>query len=335
MITIPSCNRSIVAAIAIVACTLLTAPSQAQDTRKLESLTVEQAREVVAKKAPPLLDGLGSWLSLDGLTSLSPDVAEVLVEPAGALSLNGLTELSPEAAAVLARHKPLPHFGQADLRLNGLKTLSPAAAEALATHEGMILLHSLEKLDSAPLAKKLTAQWGELRLGITDLSPEIAAELAKNEGVAEDKTRPGVIHRRADRAPSVLRLDNIKSLSPETAEALAKHRGVLVLNGLVSLEPAVAASLAKRTGTLVLNGLQSLSTEAAAALAAFPGELVLKGIPELTPETAAALANHKGRLHLTGLTALSLETRAALKGHANLLLPRPSAAAADTPALRP
>ena len=322
MISMPSCRRAVVAAIAIVACTLFSAPVSGQDTRKLESLTVEQARELVAKKQPLLLDSTGWWMSLDGLKTLSPEVAAVLVEPAGKLSLDGLTELSPETAAVLAKHKPVGEFGSADLRLNGLKTISPAAAEALAAHQGMILLHSLEKLDSLPLAKKLAAQWGELRLGITELSPEIAAELAKNAGVAEDKTRPGVIHRRADRAPSVLRLDNLRSLSPETAEALSKHSGVLVLNGLVSLDPPVATSLAKRTGTLVLNGLPSLSTEAAAAIAEFPGELVLKAITELPPDAAAALSKHKGRLHLTGLTAISPETRAALQSHANVLLPR-------------
>jgi len=313
--------------VAIAACSCLIPAARAEDSSTLTSLTVERAREVIAAKPRVVLHELdGGFVSFDALTSLSPEVAEVLVAFEGQLSFKGLTELSPETAAALAKHKPVGGFGYADLRLNGLKSISAAAAEALATHQGKVLLYGLEKLDSMPLAKKLAAQWGELRLGITDLSPEIAAELAKNAGVAEDKTRPGVIHRRADRAPSVLRLDNLRSLSPETAEALSKHSGVLVLNGLVSLDPPLATSLAKRTGTLVLNGLPSLSTEAAVALAEFSGELVLKGITELPPDAAAALAKHKGRLHLTGLTAISPETRAALQSHANVLLPRSLAA---------
>ena len=285
--------------------------------------------------------GDGGFGSFDALTTLTPEVAEVLVKHEGALSLNGLTELSPEAAAVLAKHAPVKQFGYSDLRLNGLKTISPKAAEALAGHQGKVLLYALEKLDSTPLAQKLARQWGELRLGITELSPPIAAELAKHRGTDEDKTRPGVILRRQDGAASVLRIDNLSSLSPETAEALAAHEGVLVLNGLTSLPPAVAASLAKRTGnsnavrsngssltakrtgTLVLNGLETLSTESAAGLAAFTGELVLKAITELPPDTAAALAKHQGRLHLTGLTKISAETHAALQRHANLLLPLP------------
>jgi len=325
---------------AIAACAL---PSWAlaQDSSKLTTLNVEQAREVMARKPSMVHSGDGGFGSFDALTTLSPEVAEVLVNNDGALSFNGLTELSPETAAVLAKHPPMRQFGYADLRLNGLKTISPEAAEALAAHQGKVLLYSLEKLDSLPLAQKLARQWGELRLAITDLSAPIAAELARHRGTDEDKTRPGVILRRQDGAASVLRIDNLSALSPETAEALAAHEGVLVLNGLTSLPPAVAASLAKRTGnsnavrsngssltakrtgTLVLNGLETLSTESAAALCAFTGELVLKGITELPPETAAALAQHKGRLHLTGLTKISTETHAALQRHANWLLPRP------------
>jgi hypothetical protein len=180
-----------------------------------------------------------------------------------------------------------------------------------------------------------------LRLGITDISPPIAADLARHRGTEEDKTRPGVIFRRQDGAASVLRLDNIESLTPEVAEALANHERALIINGLSSLLPAVATSLAtrvgnsnavrangssvtsKRTSTLVLNGLENLSLESATALAAFTGELVLKPITEVNPDTAAALARHKGRLHLTGLTKLSPGTHTALPAHANILLPRP------------
>jgi hypothetical protein len=303
----------------------------AQDSSKLTSLTVAEARAVLAKKPAPVYSIDGSFANFDALTALTPEVAEVLVKHEGALSFNGLTELSAETAAALAKHAPSKSFGHADLRLNGLKTISAKAAEALAAHQGKVLLYSLEKLDSVPLAQKLARQWGELRLGVRELSPIIAAELAKHRGNEEDKTRPGVVARRMDGAASVLRIDNLASLSPETAEALAAHEGVLVLNDLTSLPPVVAASLAKRVGnrktkrhgTLVLNGLETLSTDSATALAAFTGELVLKGLTELPPDTAAALAKHQGRLHLTGLTKLSPETHAALQSHKNLLLPRP------------
>jgi hypothetical protein len=325
---------------------LLAAPAEAPKkpvdwntaSKTLTSLTLEQAAEWAALKAPPIDNTLdGGWAGLDSLPTVTPEVAEVLVKPERNLSLNGLTELSPELAAVLAKHLPSRIFGAADLRLNGIRSLSPASAEALANHSGKVLLYGLETLDSIPLARKLAAQWGELRLGVKTLSPAIAAELARHRGNEEDRTRPGVVFRRQDGAASILRLDELESLQPETAEALAAHEGVLVLNGLASLPPDVAASIAKRTGnsktnragTLVLNGLNSITAEAAAALSAFPGELVLKAVTTLSPETAAALSRHKGRLHLTGLTELKPAAYEALKAHPNLLLPRPPPVAPD------
>ena len=74
-------------------------------------------------------DGYG--LSLDGLSTLSTEVAEALADCQGEafLSLDGLTTLTPEAAEALA-----PYEG--NISPYGLKTLSPKAVEALARHEG-------------------------------------------------------------------------------------------------------------------------------------------------------------------------------------------------------
>lgn len=287
------------------------------------SMTAAEIRELLA--SPPALkhDLHGVWLPLDTLTKLSPEAAEAISEFSGGVSLNGLRTLDAETAAALARHQPITSFGRADLRLNGLRALPADAAEALAEHTGTVLLHGLESLTSVTLAKKLAGQWGELRLGLTELTPEVAAILATNRGVAEDQTRPGVTFRRADRAASVLRLDGLRSLSPATAEALVAHQGVLVLNGLTSLEPPAATALAKRSGTLVLNGLSSISTETAVALAAFPGELVLKGVTKLHPDAAAALARHAGRLHLTGLRDVPDNVRTVLEQHPRVRLPEP------------
>jgi hypothetical protein len=314
--------------VALAACVALAGIAGAEDVSKLTALTVEKAEELAAKKPVTKACMDGYFWPFDSLTSLTPEVAAVLAEVTNPLSFNGLTEISPETAAALAKHPPSSQKGFAHLRLNGIRRLSPEAAAALATHEGKVLLYSLERLDSLPLAQKIAREEGEIRLGLTELTPEIAAELAKNKGTLN--FRPGG-YGRVDRAASVLRIDGIHSLSPETAEALAAHEGVLVLNGLTTLQPDVAAALAKRTGnskvqrtgTLVLNGLESISTEAAAAIAAFKGDLVLKAIAELSPESAAALAKQKGRLYLTGLKTLSPETLAALRAHPNILLPQP------------
>ena len=190
-------------------------------------------------------------------------------------------------------------FGQFDLEFRTLRQITPETEAALATHVGNLRLPALERLDSPELARKLAGQWGELKVGATELAPEIAAILATNEGVFEDRTRPGVVTRRADQSRSVLWFAGLKHVEPAVAESLAAHQGVLVLNELTELSPEAAAALARRKGgSLILNGLERLSPATAAALAAYDGEIALRGLRDLSPEAATALAAHRGRLHL-------------------------------------
>jgi hypothetical protein len=68
--------------------------------------------------------------------------------------------------------------------------------------------------------------------------------------------------------------DKIETLTQETAYRLAKHEGVLSLNGLTTISDKAAYPLAMHEGRLHLNGLTTLSDEAAKALRANP-EIVL------------------------------------------------------------
>jgi hypothetical protein len=278
----------LVAMIATVVSTAAAAPLPAPE--KVTSLTVEQAREYAARKAP---------LQFDALVELDPAAAAELAKHEGVICFTALAELSPEAARALAAHKPVKGFGQFDLDFRALRHIAPETAAALATHAGNLRLPALERLDSPELARKLAGQWGELKVGVTEPSPEVAAILATNEGVFEDRTRPGVVTRRADQSRSVLWFAGLKTLEPASAVALAGHQGVLVLNELTELSPEAAAALARRKGgSLILNGLERLSPETAAALAAYDGEIALRGLRDLSPEAATALATHRGRLHL-------------------------------------
>ena len=260
------------------------------DPLRAESLTVEQARELASRKAP---------LQFNALVALDPAAAAELAKHEGAICFTALTELSPEAARALAAHKPTKGFGQFDLDFRALRQITPETAAALAAHVGNLRLPAVERLDSADLARKLAGQWGELRVGVTELALEIAAILATNEGVFEDRSRPNVVTCRADKSRSVLWFAGLKTLEPTSAVALAGHQGVLVLNELTELSPEAAAALARRKGgSLILNGLDRLSPETAAALAAYDGEIALRGLRDLSPEAATALAAHRGRLHL-------------------------------------
>jgi hypothetical protein len=77
--------------------------------------------------------GQPATLSLAGLTTLSPDVADALAGHIGGLNLDGLNSLSAEAATALANH-----LGA--LSLGGLTTLPDDVAEILLDHAGEIFL---------------------------------------------------------------------------------------------------------------------------------------------------------------------------------------------------
>jgi hypothetical protein len=178
------------------------------DTNQIESLTVEQAKKLV-KEFPGVtvelqLKGFGpvkleNCLPLNGITKLTPDVAQALAGYSrGPLYLNGLTTLSAEAAKALAQHKGL-------LFLDGLTTLSAEAATALAQHKHALLLDGLTTL-SAEAAKALAQHKGDLSLGgLTTLSAEAAKALAQHE--------------------DQLYLNGLTTLSAEAAKALAQHKG--------------------------------------------------------------------------------------------------------------
>jgi|694.fasta_scaffold03159_5 acetyl esterase/lipase len=311
--------------IALIASVAGAAPLPAPE--KVTSLTVDQAREYAARK---------STLQFDALVELDAAAAAELATHVAVIRFTALDELSPEAARALAAHKPVGGFGQFDLDFRALRQISPETAAALATHVGNLRLPALQRLDSPDLARKLAGQWGEFKVGVTEVSPEIAAILATNEGVFQDRTRPGHVFQRVERGHSVLWFAALPRLEPAVADALAAQQGVLVLNELADLDPAAAAALAKRKGgSLILNGLERLSPETAAALAAYDGEIALRALKEVSPAAATALSVHRGRLHLTGLADVPPETLAILRKHPQVRLPRLPAAQSAPAAVAP
>ena len=64
--------------------------------------------------------------------------------------------------------------------------------------------------------------------------------------------------------------NEIKTLTVEQAEALAKCEGELYLDGLTTITPEVAETLAKHEGELYLEGLTTITPEALKALRANP-----------------------------------------------------------------
>jgi hypothetical protein len=262
----------------------------------------------LSPEAARALAGFPGTVSLDGLTELSPELARALGGDLPKRSLKGVRSLSPEAAAAL-----LESFPGGDLTLN-LTSLSADTAKELAKVQyNSLFLDRLTELSDGAAAALGTATLTNLWLrGLTDLSPGAAKGLAAIKGRTLGPT---------------LRLDSLRSLSPEAAEALAASDFTYVeLIGLTTLSAETARALAgSKAFNGSLPGLTELSADAAAALATFAGKkavgnnptkLNLFGLTTLSPAAARGLAAFQGELELDGLTEIDAETAAALATYA-------------------
>lgn len=238
--------------------------AHAQDL-KPTSLAVEQAKEIVAGK---------SAVSLDGVTELSVEVAQVLSQyDKGDLRLHRVQTITPEVARALAPEK------KGGTLWLGLTTITPEVATALAAHpRGMLALNGLEAI-SVEVARELAQFRGKLTLnGLRTLSREVAIELAK--------------HR------SKFTLFGLTEISDEAAEALSHHGSTMLLNGLTKLTsaPLTTTMLKSNDGFLGLSKVQTLSDEVVQVFAEYQGSrpVRLTGLTELSEANAARLrANEK------------------------------------------
>lgn len=281
-------SSSIQTAIAVFAVLVFTGSCAGQAGYSTH-ITVQQARDLVAKSQKGVL-------SLGQLTTVSPEVATELANQQTRLYLDGLRTLSPEVAEQLAKHK-----GQY-LSLNGLTELSPETLAALAGYRGELSLRGFSTLNIKTLTPELAAVLAKQRApkldGVTAISSDIAAVLAKNK--------------------SLLELNGLTSMTVPEAAEFAKHEGVsLRLNGLTTLPVEVARELANYQGRhLYLDGLTTLSPEVAGILVQLKLDILsLSGLTSLSPETATALAQQQSRLYLNGLKTLSLDVAVQLAQH--------------------
>ena len=109
-------------------------------------------------------------LSLNGLTSITPEVAVQLVNVPGYLYLSGLTTMTAGVAEQLAKQE-----GQL---LVCLPSLTPDVAEKLKNHKGLLII-GLKTAITKEVAEQLKNHEGGLVLGLPSLTSDAAEELAK------------------------------------------------------------------------------------------------------------------------------------------------------------
>lgn len=180
-------------------------------------------------------------IELDSLTDLPWDTACALITPTSprSLSLQGLTGINDEVAELMGRHAGF-------LRLSGLRAVTDRQVELLSAHRGYLGLSGLTSL-SVRAATALGRQPGMLSLnGIESLTPEAAAALAGHgqflrlDGL---ETISDEVARALARQQGPLGLHGVTTLSDAAAETLARHEGTLYLMGLEMLSDRAVAAL--------------------------------------------------------------------------------------------
>lgn len=181
-------------------------------------------------------------------------------------------------------------------------------------------IHQLKSLtqEAAKVLIQLERRLELLSLGITELPPEVAQELAQYRGEiillnCIKELTPEAAAKIAQYRGFKLGLNGLKKISLQAIKALTAYKGMLFMDtledfGLTQKNKLDAEKIFKqfKTTKLCLNGIKTSSLQLLRIIAKCPGELELNGITRLSPSEAAVLVSHKGKyLKLKGLTVIS------------------------------
>jgi len=189
------------------------------------------------------------------------------------------------------------------LDLPGVTTLNPVRGRALAAYAGVVSLPDVDSITPETAASLATFghdDWGAAVEfpAVTAIDADAAAALAS--------------------CPALLAFPSLRTLSVETARALAGHQGIgIVLGGLASLPPDVATVLAgcQSMQGLLLPDLETLESVPLARRLARQDHVFLPRVTALTPAVAAALrGNEGGELALPALDGIPAELARELVG---------------------
>lgn len=277
-----------------------------------KNLVLDSVKTISNAAAIEAAKHAGPTLSLNGLSSLSQQVAEALATHDGELHLNDVRTLDDDAATAIARH-PGP------LSLNGLNSLtSRLLTQKLLESQKHLSLLNLTTL-SVDAAAMLSEAGGFISLGLLDLPDDVAATLSLHAGGT--LSLPGLVGLTDAAAAALagrkgdLLLQGLSSLSDEAAEAFSQHVHDLDLYGVTTLSDAAVRSLASHRGETLRLGITALSDDAAAALADHRGKLELDRLNSISDTAATAIAKHRRHLSLAGLSSLSDAAQASLQAY--------------------
>jgi hypothetical protein len=221
-------------------------------------------------------------------------MAKVLhASPLFEIWLDGVESLSPEVAALLMRPEPDGQF-VTTYRFGGLKTFPPEVARQWAgVHAGLLLPGDVEI--SVATARELAAFPGSLELGVTSLTPEVARLLAESPGQLTlsglETLSPDVAQAFSHRQRYGVTMPALRTLEADAVRALCDNSGAR----LRGMDDPEAPGLRCRSGAWSFPGLETISADAAAALAETDGhQFEFWGLSSLSAEAAQGLAATRG-----------------------------------------
>ena len=248
---------------------------KARERRKWERvLFLPHLKKINPTQAKAIAEN-ASWVYLNGLKSLSPEIAqEIFVTEYVHMELNGLEEISPKTAVYMGRVSPYS-VSRNSLSLGGLKEITPEVAKGLMSEEGDrdVYLEGVTSISDEAVQMisrtrpdvrkrfvrfhmpnlKLTPELAE-KLPEATLSSVISKESMLSEELVEMIAKSNVRY---------LHLNNLKDIQPaQLSEILRRERTIISLDGIRKLKRGMAQELARVSPDLLsLNGVQSLCDE--------------------------------------------------------------------------
>ena len=198
-----------------------------------------------------------SFIYLDAITSIDPIKHHSYLSLQTGISLSGLKTITPEIAQIIKSRSFPTH-------LNGITYVSDSAAEILEDTPGILRLDNLEQQNCAPFLQSrfLSKELKKYCDLISSLPKEYARSLKKN--LVSDtlplnyvkELLPGTAKELTGK--HALELNGISEVTNELAEVLGDHEGSLMLDGVTEVGSPVLEALTKKPTKLSLRSIKSL-----------------------------------------------------------------------------
>ncbi len=254
-------------------------PSGSLSFPALEDFPPETARLLLQRR----------WMSLSfpALQDYSVETVRLMAQQTGQSLTLGVTTLPPELAAAIANLPPNPLGNDRWLMFPFLADLSPESARVLVK----TLNRGVQQVGTIRITKTpqlfLGGQFGTAATGLSKLTPDLAIELAKYEGI--------------------LAISGLRELTPKSAARLSTFPGpYLRLSGPAThkLIPETAAALAKIPGRLLIEELKVIDSIPLCDKNTRDFGWYWNRAETVAPNTVNALIQFKQWFNLDGLTVL-------------------------------